>query len=156
MILQRRWNGPDVHRTGGQLSAVQKKNANRFIRKTACFTATVSGTMYRCMETCMETMYRKHVIGILHTNYNCFTAITTIRNTKGMKNTLKKTARGIVVVTRSMTWLEMIPVVAAVLTWGQQWRGQRVRLYCDNMGVIAIWHRGVHAICLPPVCFLRQ
>ena len=42
----------------------------------------------------------------------------------------------------SMTWLEMLPVLAAMLVWSGEWRGRRVRLYCDNMGVIAIWRRG--------------
>ena len=42
----------------------------------------------------------------------------------------------------AMTWLEMIPVVAALLVWGPRWHGRRVRLHCDNMGVIAVWRRG--------------
>ena len=42
----------------------------------------------------------------------------------------------------SMSWLEMVPILAAVMTWGHLWRGQRVRIHCDNMGVVAIWRRG--------------
>ena len=42
----------------------------------------------------------------------------------------------------AMTWLEMIPVVVALLVWGAAWHGHRIRLHCDNMGVIAVWRRG--------------
>ena len=42
----------------------------------------------------------------------------------------------------SMTWLELIPVVVALLVWGAAWHGHRIRLHCDNMGVIAVWRRG--------------
>ena len=45
--LMIRWNGPDVHHAGDLLAAVQRKYANNFIRKTACITAAVSGSVYR-------------------------------------------------------------------------------------------------------------
>ena len=45
-------------------------------------------------------------------------------------------------VAAAMTWLEFIPVVVAVIVWGDEWHGRRIRLHCDNMGVIAVWRRG--------------
>ena len=42
----------------------------------------------------------------------------------------------------SMTWLELVPVVAALFAWGPLWRGRRVQFFCDNMGVIGVWRRG--------------
>ena len=42
----------------------------------------------------------------------------------------------------SMTWLELIPIVVVWVCWGESWSGRRVRVYCDNMGVVGVWGRG--------------
>ena len=41
-----------------------------------------------------------------------------------------------------MSWLEMVPVLAACLIWGPSWRGRRITFHCDNAGVVGVWDRG--------------
>ena len=42
----------------------------------------------------------------------------------------------------SMTLLEYLPVLVAAVIWDRHWRGQRVLLWSDNMGVVGSWRRG--------------
>ena len=42
----------------------------------------------------------------------------------------------------SMTYLELVPLLVACLVWGDHWRGRRVRVICDNMGVVGCVSRG--------------
>ena len=42
----------------------------------------------------------------------------------------------------SMTYLELVPLLVACLVWGDHWRGRRVRVMCDNMGVVGCVSRG--------------
>ena len=42
----------------------------------------------------------------------------------------------------SMTLLEFLPVLVAAVVWDRHWRGQRVVLWSDNMGVVGSWRRG--------------
>lgn len=44
--------------------------------------------------------------------------------------------------TNSMSWLEMIPILVACMLWGHYWRGLRIRMYCDNAGVVGAWKKG--------------
>ena len=40
------------------------------------------------------------------------------------------------------TWLELAAVLAAILAFRGQWRGQVVLLHCDNLGVSQTWRTG--------------
>ena len=42
----------------------------------------------------------------------------------------------------SMTYLEMVPLLVACLIWGPEWRGTRVLVRSDNMGVVGAVARG--------------
>lgn len=42
----------------------------------------------------------------------------------------------------SISWLEMIPILAACLLWGPRWGGLRVSMHCDNSGVVGAWQKG--------------
>ena len=42
----------------------------------------------------------------------------------------------------SMTFLELIPLLVSCLVWGGAWRGKRVRVFSDNMGVVGCVGRG--------------
>ena len=41
-----------------------------------------------------------------------------------------------------MTYLELVTLLVACLVWGDHWRGQRVQVMCDNMGVVGCVSRG--------------
>ena len=38
----------------------------------------------------------------------------------------------------SITWMELLPIVLLCIVWGAVLRGQRVTIYCDNLGVVAV------------------
>ena len=42
----------------------------------------------------------------------------------------------------SMTLAEFLPVLVAAVTWDHHWRGERVLIFSDNMGVVGAWGRG--------------
>ncbi|XP_043215429.1 uncharacterized protein LOC122378437 [Amphibalanus amphitrite] len=42
----------------------------------------------------------------------------------------------------SISWLEMIPILAACLLWGHRWTGLSVLMHCDNTGVVCAWEKG--------------
>ena len=42
----------------------------------------------------------------------------------------------------SISWMELLPIVLACAVWGRSWQGQRVMVYCDNMGAVAIANLG--------------
>ena len=42
----------------------------------------------------------------------------------------------------SMTLLEILPILIAAVVWDDHWRGTRVTLYSDNMGVVGAWGWG--------------
>ncbi|XP_043216964.1 uncharacterized protein LOC122379098 [Amphibalanus amphitrite] len=42
----------------------------------------------------------------------------------------------------SISWLEMIPILAACLLWGSHWSGLRISMHCDNSGVVGAWEKG--------------
>ena len=42
----------------------------------------------------------------------------------------------------SISWLEMIPILAACLLWGHHWSGLSVLMHCDNSGVVGAWEKG--------------
>ena len=42
----------------------------------------------------------------------------------------------------SMTWLELVPHLVSCLVWRDLWRGKRVRVLSDNMGVVGCVSRG--------------
>ena len=39
----------------------------------------------------------------------------------------------------SIQWKELFAIVAAALTWGYQWHGQRIRFHCDNQAIVLAW-----------------
>ena len=42
----------------------------------------------------------------------------------------------------SMSWLEVIPILAACAIWGPSWRGCRLIFHCDNSGVVGACAKG--------------
>ena len=57
--------------------------------------------------------------------------------------------------TRDMSWMEMIPILAACALWGPNWAGLRVTFHCDNSGVVGACAKGwSHDPCL--MSLLRQ
>ena len=40
---------------------------------------------------------------------------------------------------KSIQWQELFAIVAAALTWGHCWSGQRIRFLCDNQAIVAAW-----------------
>ena len=42
----------------------------------------------------------------------------------------------------SVSWLEMVPMLAACLLWGHRWTGLSVLMHCDNTGVVCAWEKG--------------
>ena len=41
-----------------------------------------------------------------------------------------------------MTLLEYLPALVAAVIWDRYWRGLRVLMWSDNMGVVDSWRRG--------------
>ena len=41
--------------------------------------------------------------------------------------------------TTSIQWQELFAIVAATLTWGDQWSRKRIRFYCDNQAIVHAW-----------------
>ena len=37
-----------------------------------------------------------------------------------------------------ITAKELVPILIAVMTWGQKWRGYTVSVFCDNEAVVTI------------------
>ena len=42
----------------------------------------------------------------------------------------------------SMSWLELIPILAACTLWGAAWTGRRITFHCDNSGVVGACIKG--------------
>lgn len=42
----------------------------------------------------------------------------------------------------NVTWLEMIPILAACALWGPTWTGRRITFHCDNSGVVGACAKG--------------
>ena len=40
---------------------------------------------------------------------------------------------------QSIQWQELFAIVAAALTWGHRWSGQRIRFLRDNQAVVTAW-----------------
>ena len=43
---------------------------------------------------------------------------------------------------RSITWMELLPVVVACAVWGPRLKGQTITVHCDNMGAVALVKSG--------------
>lgn len=57
--------------------------------------------------------------------------------------------------TRNLVLLELFPVVLAVELWGERWRNLKIRLNCDNMGVVQVINR-LSASSPPVIRLLRH
>ena len=44
--------------------------------------------------------------------------------------------------TRSMSYLELYPIIVAAIIWGPYWKGHRIRFVSDNEGTVAIINKG--------------
>lgn len=42
----------------------------------------------------------------------------------------------------SMSWMELIPILAACALWGPTWAGRRITFHCDNSGVVGACDKG--------------
>ena len=42
----------------------------------------------------------------------------------------------------SMSWMELIPILAACALWGPTWAGRRITFHCDNSGVVGACGKG--------------
>lgn len=42
----------------------------------------------------------------------------------------------------SMAFMELYPIVAAVVLWGEQWRAKKILFYCDNLATVNIINKG--------------
>ena len=40
---------------------------------------------------------------------------------------------------QSIQWKEVFAIVAATLTWGQQWQGKGVKFMCNNQAIVLAW-----------------
>ncbi|XP_040186277.1 uncharacterized protein LOC120918659 [Rana temporaria] len=56
---------------------------------------------------------------------------------------------------KNLVLLELFPVVLAMELWGEEWKNLKVRLNCDNMGVVQVINR-ISASSLPVVRLLRH
>ncbi|KAM3934863.1 uncharacterized protein RB166_002258 [Leptodactylus fuscus] len=57
--------------------------------------------------------------------------------------------------TRNLALLELFPIVVAFSVWGDSFRNKKIRLHCDNLGVVQAIN-GLTASSPPVVCLLQQ
>ena len=43
---------------------------------------------------------------------------------------------------RSMSYLELYPVVVSAIVWGKLWKGKKILLFSDNQGTVSILNKG--------------
>ena len=42
-------------------------------------------------------------------------------------------------ITTSIPWKHLFAIMAAALTWGNQWTRKGIRFYCDNQAIVHVW-----------------
>ena len=43
---------------------------------------------------------------------------------------------------RSMSYLELYPIVISAIVWGESWKGRKILLFSDNQGTVSILNKG--------------